>query len=1131
MIREHIHSLDKTVGVVRYDAWKYGGKDLKRNFIASVAADLDIKDPQFGEHLHRNAEEVKLRLGYWLRTNWDSLALGLAVAALCALAVVAVGAAVRIWLTDTTWREAVVDSGPGALPVFGLVFAALVIGQKVLEGAVEKIVLAPPEGDDQFSAKFRDLLKSAKATDDHPLVVFIDELDRCAEEDVVSTLVDLKTFLDQKGCVFVVAVDRDVVEQALDKVPQSKPVRGADPYYSTRGAFLDKIFQHQIALPPLRPKVLTRLARDLVASADGLWKELRDHDEQTFDYVVFALVPAHLSSPRRVKVLLNAYATNVRIAQERGIEWLDRAAEIAVLTVIQTEFPAVAGDLVRAPQLLAAIRGGLTGGSEDLLVLAERYQVGRLSDDSDDKPAAANPTGELLADEDDDSDVVVARDTSARHLSDYLAKIAAAGLGDPRPDLYYLQPAGLAEGLIEKRHSDAIDQSTNTAPERTVRVFEDEPPETLRVAVNLLVAEGERDFGPGRLFAYEAACLLVERIDPIDIARLDRTVPGAILAAVGESGWQLSAIPGALLLASQMAQDHSIDRLLHQLQVLDVDAEVLTRASRALQTGSDGFTRKLAPLFADRYAESPEPLHSALSTLSSDAAERLWDAVDDNVMKTIARLELPAPQDSPPAQTGRAVRAATQAVPVPTGDGRKRLVALIEALLGRTDGEELLSTVLQRSLELTDVTLLDQVEDLAPRVLAAMEDSTLVNRSVFTGLGISRSSGWQRWTSLLRPPVSNASVARSAGDVMAGVLLSQLTEAAVDDLKLVQQSAKAIAPHCNTAEVGEGITSRLEQTMEAVRWHSDLEDSDWNRRRVAAWDVATTLRSIVGSATMDRLLVDDVCVPVKAQELDAAAVDELMSRIDALERGPADTVSQALDAYSAPKEESLAVLRLRLRARSRCDGPPVDTSELVHLDDSVGATSAFEDWLSLGPDGEAVAGQLQHVSPARPPLDSWAKYATDADRTRVWIALVGTHATIGLLRAVGQYGITANVVAHTEQRVREGTNQADRNGSFDVLETARLSTAAGSGIEKARRTASELAETLLGSGYQGDARLALRVVTWAGGPGRGHATTLRKLFDEARVRHQGLFTKQEKNDLERLNLLTKRRVLDKLRGK
>jgi predicted KAP-like P-loop ATPase len=78
----------------------------------------------------------------------------------------------------------------------------------------------------------------------------VDELDRCEPSEVLRTLTQIKTFLDEDGCAFVVAADRDALMSALaTALPSSsadKPVAHETSTYS----FVDKVFQHQLSLPP-----------------------------------------------------------------------------------------------------------------------------------------------------------------------------------------------------------------------------------------------------------------------------------------------------------------------------------------------------------------------------------------------------------------------------------------------------------------------------------------------------------------------------------------------------------------------------------------------------------------------------------------------------------------------------------------------------------------------------------------------------------------------------------------------------------------------------------------------------------------------------------------------------------------
>lgn len=506
MIERHLKRIaPRKVRIARYDAWKYGGWELKRNFINSLAHELGLADKsEFSDGLENEQVETKLDTWGWVKKNWGSLVVGVLLAGALAVLWVLLQAGVTWLFTDHGFKATTKQVAAGAGTVFGLALVAALVGPKAFEGALITNKTAVPEGSDQFAQRFNDLVKAALKGKHDRLVVFIDEFDRCDPKDVVATLIDLKTFLDQDRCAFIVAADREVIERALREVPQAKPVREDEPYYATPGAFLDKIFQHQLSRPPLRSRALTKFAHDLVDDQGGIWKELRDRDldgRDTFDRTLFALVPVHVRSPRRVKVLLNNFATNARIAGSRDIDWLDRAHEIAVLTVLQTEFPSVADELRRVPRLLTYLRDEATPSPELAKVVDQyRFDANQQPQPADGaEEATETAAGRLLSDEGTPGgarELVVASQTLRRHLASYLAKVAAAGIRDPRPDLH-LQAAGGREALADPKLGDVIDFATDTAPDSVVEAFAACSSATLAVAIPLLVIEGDREPGPG----------------------------------------------------------------------------------------------------------------------------------------------------------------------------------------------------------------------------------------------------------------------------------------------------------------------------------------------------------------------------------------------------------------------------------------------------------------------------------------------------------------------------------------------------------------------------------------------------------------------------------------------------------
>jgi hypothetical protein len=336
-----------SVAFVYYDAWKYGGESLRRNFISRAAAEFKLprRDARFERYyrgLYRSSRRVRLERGAVRRIVPIAL-LALGTLFLAVTMLTAITAGVVSVLTDEDFLGQAGRVLPRSLGGAGLAAAAAAVGTGLLALAKFDVEESAPSADEEFNDTFGQLVDDvrggtaqgrpaiwgwnqrlpASVAEPPPdrLVFFIDELDRCAEEDVVKTLVAVRTFLDQAHCVFIVAADRTVLETALDKaVDQETPTTEDAPYYSTAGAFLDKVFQHQLTVPPLRTRRLTRFARDQVAKKEtGLWRELRDGSH--LDDVIYALIPAHVRSPRRIKVLLNNFAVNARVAQSRGVAW------------------------------------------------------------------------------------------------------------------------------------------------------------------------------------------------------------------------------------------------------------------------------------------------------------------------------------------------------------------------------------------------------------------------------------------------------------------------------------------------------------------------------------------------------------------------------------------------------------------------------------------------------------------------------------------------------------------------------------------------------------------------------------------------------------------------------------------
>lgn len=129
------------------------------------------------------------------------------------------------------------------------------------------------------------------------MVVFIDDLDRCMPEVALQVLEALKLYLNIEKLIFVVGVDRDVVDTLVANHYQQL---GLDPEKSKH--YLAKMFQVEVELTPSERQVEEFLAEQL--QGIPYWhKELSEAEQGIFRNLVLKLAERR---PREVKRLLNS---------------------------------------------------------------------------------------------------------------------------------------------------------------------------------------------------------------------------------------------------------------------------------------------------------------------------------------------------------------------------------------------------------------------------------------------------------------------------------------------------------------------------------------------------------------------------------------------------------------------------------------------------------------------------------------------------------------------------------------------------------------------------------------------------------------------------------------------------------
>jgi hypothetical protein len=665
---------------VRFDAFKFAETPLRRHFISQVAEALGIGDEKFRDGLYRTSTRTDFKVP---RKSLASL-LGIF---LLALVVVEVAAALLIVLlaalSPGSFHHAFdnsIKSGLGlALAPAGILAAFIALAGQTLP--VSRTTSAP-SSDEEFERLFVGLVGKAKAK---PLVVFIDELDRCSAEEVVSTLEAIRTFLDVNGVVFVVAADQQVLERALRQAArQTTPPDAINPYYSAGSAYLDKIFQYQFSLPPLRTSGLINYALDLTEGLGGVWETI-DRPQ-----VISVLIPTHVRSPRRVKRLLNGFVLTYRLARRRaeaerldGDDVVPRAAEIAKLACLQIEFPLFAADLSIEPRmpewvLKAKVGEALPGYlPPEVRRRAQAYAEGRLDVDeiiaTDEADGAAEKGPSALRPEPPEADRIPDQEKEspgsrgleegdaekrgserarvgrihAEQLIRYLQK--TRHIRGPEGDLVFMESRGALFGL-DAAVANALAGAAMDGELDEVRstIGELDDPDLQRAALRLLARRGtEASIGIGGQNTTSSLLVAISALPDLDITSIaDELADSVASQEESQGGLRPEELGGALALATVSSRQIS-DRLLGlvlerpEAETTDLGAQVVGEADR-MPRSSD---RRIAQIAAARMAIEPAPIVAALCDLEDSVLDGLLGHLSEGLPEVLAQADAePSPE-------------------------------------------------------------------------------------------------------------------------------------------------------------------------------------------------------------------------------------------------------------------------------------------------------------------------------------------------------------------------------------------------------------------------------------------------------------------------------------------------------
>ncbi|HZI19704.1 MAG TPA: P-loop NTPase fold protein [Pyrinomonadaceae bacterium] len=333
-------------------------------------------------------------------------------------------------LTGSAAGDNIKTAAAVAGAVGGIWSLGLVVSRSLLSGtsrSAQTFMEGAGDPMERVSGHFRDLLGWVG----RPVVVFVDDLDRCQPKYVVELLEGVQTLFSDPRIFYVIAADRRWLHVCFEKSYSDFSDAVREPGRRLGSLFLEKAFELSVSVPRVSPEVRERYWRHLVTGAGSkLGKEMEearaeaaaDFEEARTESEVFELLrePASVGAdplrehvrmgaavrrlashemdasaeqflqrfapllepnPRAMKRLVNAYTVLRDAALLAGVDVLgdlDVRKQLALWAIVSLRWPMLEEYLEQHPEEIDLIREGryAESGGEALKHLMASPEVG-----------------------------------------------------------------------------------------------------------------------------------------------------------------------------------------------------------------------------------------------------------------------------------------------------------------------------------------------------------------------------------------------------------------------------------------------------------------------------------------------------------------------------------------------------------------------------------------------------------------------------------------------------------------------------------------------------------------------------------------------------------------------------------
>ena len=189
-----------------------------------------------------------------------------------------------------------------------------------------KIHLEQVRSLEQFEREFRLLVDDRVESKGERLVVFIDDLDRCLPEKAIEVLEAIKLFVDAPGCVFILGLDREVIERGIEIRYREHKQKDRDQLVIDGARYLEKIIQLPFQLPTVERAKMDEFVGGLAQD----WGDERCP-------AIFA--EGLGENPRQIKRTVNMFLMLWKLADRRELKEKITPTRLAKVVAIQAMYP------------------------------------------------------------------------------------------------------------------------------------------------------------------------------------------------------------------------------------------------------------------------------------------------------------------------------------------------------------------------------------------------------------------------------------------------------------------------------------------------------------------------------------------------------------------------------------------------------------------------------------------------------------------------------------------------------------------------------------------------------------------------------------------------------------------------